>query len=284
MVRERYAKLWREAVPQQGTIKKKIRAVLRNSALSLLSIYNPKIKPNFLRSIYCHYVFDDQKNKFEKIIITLKNMGDFISTDDFLKLLKEEKEIKGNYFHLSFDDGFRNIYTNAYPILLKHNIPAITFIPTKFIDVDWQTAKKYCIDIAGYASVVETLKWKDIQEMDSEGYEFGSHTRTHINLRTISENRDLLSYEIEGSKNDISEKINKPCKYFAWPFGELQHIDDRVIDFIGKAGYEGCFGAFRGSTQNGITNNLRLPRHHFEVEWPTSHIKYFARGKMELKL
>ena len=61
----------------------------------------------------------------------------------------------------------------------------------------------------------------------------------------------------------------------------MKHINEKALKFIDEAGYKACFGAFRGSLMKGKTNFLKLPRHHFEVEWPLSHIKYFAMGNME---
>ena len=278
----KYINNWKDAVPQPDTLVTKTRSTLRHIYLSLASQgLNKKYSSNFLRCLYCHYVFDDQVEKFEKIILSLKNIGEFITTKECLNILNSKDKIKGSYFHLSFDDGFKNIYKNAYPILLKYNIPAITFIPTKFIDVDWKTTSKYCIDIAKYKGVIETLKWNDIREMSKNGYEFGSHTRSHADLSKISDNNNILIDEINGSKSDISNQLNIECDYFAWPFGEMKHINEKALKFIDEAGYKACFGAFRGSLMKGKTNFLKLPRHHFEVEWPLSHIKYFAMGNME---
>jgi len=277
-----YAKFWKDAVPQPSGIKGKMRAFLRNSILSAAS-RRVKINNNnnFLRCLYCHYVFDDQVKNFERIIVELKNMGDFVTSDECLEMLNGKEKIKGNYFHLSFDDGFRNIYKNAFPILLKHNIPAITFLPTKFIDVSFKETANYCLDIAKYRAVIETLKWNDIREMLNNGFQFGSHSRSHAQLSKISNDKKVLYAEIYKSKSDIESELGIECKYFAWPFGEIKHIDDISISTINEANYYGCFGAFRGSINPDTTNNLMIPRHHFEVEWPINHIKFFASGKME---
>ncbi len=281
MKKNKYALFWKDAVPQPNGIKGKIRFYLRNSILSVASSRIKNNNQNFLRCLYCHYVFDDQVEKFEKILVELKNIGDFITTDQCMNMLNGKEKIKGSYFHLSFDDGFRNIHKNAYPILVKHKVPAITFLPTKFIDTSFNETAKYCLEIAKYKAVIETLKWKDIREMVNDGFQFGSHSRSHVQLSKISNDKKYLHNEIYQSKSDIESKLNNTCKYFAWPFGEIKHVDDKSIKTIGEANYFGCFGAFRGSIIPGATNNLMIPRHHFEVEWPIKHIKYFASGKME---
>jgi len=270
-----YANFWKQAVPFPKTKIKKARQVCRNLSLSLISKIPRSNKSNFLRCLYCHYVFDDQKERFNEILKSLSNVGQFVTTDVCIQMLKEGN-INGKYFHLSFDDGFRNIYKNAYPVLRKHKIPSIAFLPTDFIDVDWAEEKKYCLDIAKYNGVIETLKWNDILEMSSNNVDFGSHTRTHVNLSSISNNELLLNNEIKESKKDLEEKIGKDCKYIAWPFGEHKHIDNTAIDYIKESQYTACFGAFRGSIHKNKTDIFKIPRHHFEVEWPINHIQYFA--------
>ena len=56
---------------------------------------------------------------------------------------------------------------------------------------------------------------------------------------------------------------------------------ERSLALTKAAGYEACFGAFRGSMTPGSTDLFAIPRHHFEPEWPAAHVKYFARGNME---
>ena len=68
MINNQYINKWMAAVPQPDTIAKKIRSTLRYLYLSLASKnMNKNNSSDFLRCIYCHYVFDDQIEKFEKI-------------------------------------------------------------------------------------------------------------------------------------------------------------------------------------------------------------------------
>lgn len=276
-----YASKWKEAVPLPRNDMQKYKVFMRDMVLNILSNYQKNQRETYLRCLYCHYVFDDQKKEFEEIIIELKKIGKFIDTDTCLQMLLGHKEIDKRYFHLSFDDGFRNIFTNAFPILKKYDVPAMFFVPSSLIGADWEMTRKYCLRTTNYRAVIEMVKWDDLKEMISEGYEIGSHTKTHTRFSELSANIDLMQDEIIGSKKELENNLKYNCKYISWPYGRLTDIDEVSLNMVNEAGYVACFGGYRGSVIPRIINPMSIPRHHFEVQWPLSHIKYFARGNME---
>lgn len=279
-----YATHWRQAVPTPSRITEKSRVLFRNLFISAASFLNRSSEDTYLRCLYCHYVFDDQREVFERLIAELKKVGDFVDTDTCIQMLQKKKNIDKKYYHLSFDDGFRNNFINALPILRKHKVPAIFFVPSSRISANLEDTKNYCLNTTRYRAVIEMLKWNDIREMISDGYEVGSHTKTHARFSTISRNRHLLEDEILGSKQEIEANLDYECKYISWPFGRLTDADDESLKVVRDAGYTACFGAYRGTIRNESTDIFSIPRHHFEVNWPISYTKYFARGNMEVKI
>ena len=199
-------------------------------------------------------------------------------------MLQGERKIDKRYYHLSFDDGFRNNFTNALPILKKHEVPAIFFVPSSLIDASIDKTKKYCLETTKYNSVIEMLKWSDLREMLSLGYEIGSHTKTHARFSAISHNKQLMEDEILGSKKQLEDNLDYECKYISWPYGTLTDADDKSLETAKIAGYTACFGAYRGTIMLNKTDIFSIPRHHFEAQWPISHVMYFARGNMEIKI
>jgi peptidoglycan/xylan/chitin deacetylase (PgdA/CDA1 family) len=196
-------------------------------------------------------------------------------------MLQGKRAIDGRYFHLSFDDGFRNNFTNALPVLIEHKVPAIFFVPTGIVSADWKTAQHYCINTTSYRGTMEMMTWDDLSEIILQGFEIGSHTRTHARFSSISSNPQAIEDEIHGSKNDLEAYLNIQCKYIAWPYGTLADSDRTSLSAVSTAGYTACFGAFRGTVKPNETDMFSIPRHHFEVEWPIQHIQYFARGNYE---
>ena len=99
-------------------------------------------------------------NIFEKQMRYLNKYCSILSIDEVVNLYSKKAKITGEYFVVTFDDGFKNNFTNAFPILLKYNIPAIFYISTGMINsknlfwvdqieccVNNSTKKKFTINI-----------------------------------------------------------------------------------------------------------------------------------------
>lgn len=284
MKKNEYALEWRQAIPQAVGVGAKIRELARNIALNLISATVSKQAERYLRCLYCHYVFDDQLEVFENLIIYLKKMGTFINTDRCLKMLQGKDDIDGRYFHLSFDDGFMNNFINAMPILRRHNVPAIFFVPSSLVGASYEVAEHYCLRTTSYIGVIEIMGWREVKELLKEGFEVGSHTKTHVRFSAISSSKQLMETEILGSKYELEDQLGVECKYISWPYGRLSDADSVSLEMVKRAGYDACFGAYRGSLVPGKTHPYSIPRHHFETQWPLSHVGYFARGNMEVKI
>lgn len=263
-----YATKWSQAAQEPKDLIGKSRSFLRYAMLTLLSLTNRALGDRFLRCLYFHNVFSDQINSFERLLLGLKHYGTFINTDTCVQMLKGERNIDNRYYHLSFDDGFRNNFVNAFPVLQKHNIPCVFFVPSSMISANWEQTKRYCLETTRYNGVIEMLKWEDLREMVVSGYEIGSHTRTHSRLASISQNPVLLEDELRGSKKEIETNLGIECKYISWPFGLMTDINEASLEMIKCAGYHACFGAFRGSVVPGVTNIFVIPRHDFDAQWP----------------
>ena len=226
-------------------------------------------------------MFDDQVDDFRRIIEELRKTGRFVDTATCVSMARGETPITGQNYHLSFDDGLRNVFSNALPVLRGLGVPAIVFVATSVVGVDWDTAREYCLDRTGYSEVIELATWDDLVGAVSQGFEIGSHTRTHAALSRLSAEEELES-EIAGSKRDIEEHLGIPCPFLSWPYGTLGDISSGTDDVVARAGYAGMFSAVRGSIRPGSpAQPYRIPRHHFETGWPLSHIRYFASGHWE---
>jgi peptidoglycan/xylan/chitin deacetylase (PgdA/CDA1 family) len=276
-----YATQWSDANPDPGGPAGRVKGIIRSGVLHALARTAAKPATSFMRCLYCHYVFDDQRAQFEQIIIQLKRMGTFVDTAACLEMLAGERPVDGRYFHLSFDDGFLNNFTNALPILKAQGVPALFFVPSALIGGDWQTARDFATSKTIFRGVVELAGWDDLAAAVASGYEVGSHTRTHARLSEISADPAVLEDEIAGSQREIEARLGVACKYISWPFGTRTDADAASLAAVEKAGYAACFGAYRGSVQPGQTNRYSIPRHHFEANWPLPHVLYFAQGNQE---
>lgn len=114
-----------------------------------------------------------------------------------------------------FDDGFRDVLENAYPILKKENIPATLFLTTDYIDQK---------DAPGVY-----LTWEEAKSMN-DVFEFGSHSVSHRKLNKISS--EEAKEEMARSKAIIEEKLGIRVSAFSYPKGrssrELENLAHEV--------------------------------------------------------
>ena len=82
------------------------------------------------------------------------------------------------------------------------------------------------------ASENALLDWEEIRELHRDGVQFGSHTRRHCNLKTLSS--EEAKQEIETSKHELEDILHEPVATFAFPGG---HITDETVRLLAASGY-----------------------------------------------
>jgi peptidoglycan/xylan/chitin deacetylase (PgdA/CDA1 family) len=157
---------------------------------------------------------------------------------------------------LTFDDGYRDFYTEAFPVLQQYGFTATVFLPTSFID----TGKK--LGLKGK----EHLNWAEVVELEREGITFGSHTVTHPQLSFLKRNQ--IESEVKESKGIIEDKIGKSIESFSYPFAFLE--DREFKKFLGetleRAGYNNGVSTRIGTVTNGEDRFFlkRIPVNSFD--------------------
>ncbi len=245
----------------------------------------------------------EQETKcFEQQVMFLKNNYTPISLTEFLECRDNGNKFPPNAVLLTFDDGYRDNYVNALPILKAYDVPAVIFItvdpvetgePLFFdalryaisktrslrldltdaglsryvlaksdesmlckaineiveyskdraeelnskliaticerLDVDWEDVKRHC----------RYLSWDEISEMTGSGIEFGSHTKTHPRLSSLS--FEECKAELAESKRIIEARINRPVRTLAYPFGGRKDFNETVENAAIESGYQCAF-------------------------------------------
>ena len=152
---------------------------------------------------------------FERQMYFLKR-GNYnvIRLEDLPDLMKNGR-IPKKTIVITFDDGFENNYTYAFPVLKKLGIPATVFISPGLVGKE------------GY------LTWSQVIEMSESGvFSIGSHAMTHAYLPGSTEQK--LDIEISDSKRAIESHTRKDIYSFCYPIGGF---NDYVRDKVKDAGY-----------------------------------------------
>jgi peptidoglycan/xylan/chitin deacetylase (PgdA/CDA1 family) len=168
--------------------------------------------------------------RFERQLIHLKKRGFvFYTASEMIEHYKERGTFPENGITLTLDDGWKDNYTNAFPIMKKLNIKATIFLVPSCIG---QVTDKTLLKGEGAR---EHLSREEILEMaDAGGIEFGSHSLNHRLLHELP--IEEVKLEVEESKRQLEELLQKSCKVFAYPAGFFNDAARQAVEDAGHIG------------------------------------------------
>jgi peptidoglycan/xylan/chitin deacetylase (PgdA/CDA1 family) len=168
--------------------------------------------------------------------------------------------------HATFDDAFRSAAT-VFPDLERLGVPVQIFVCTRYALVG---APLTIPELAGDdPEQLATMNWDELREQAARGVAIGSHAVSHPHLTTLSE--DDLRRELNESKEEIEDRVGRPCEDLAYPYGEH---DQRVRAAARAAGYRRAY-ALRGSRSDAYAApRLDLYRRHTV---PRTLLRLFGR-------
>lgn len=183
------------------------------------------VNPHYPKETKYQNDFDATPGLLENL---LKYLGDngftSVSFDDLVYHFEKEKALPAKPYILAFDDGWKDQYIYALPILKKYHDSATFFIFTNAVGHD------------------SFMTWSDIRDLDRAGMCIGGHTKSHPYLSKITD-KNLLREEIVGGKEIIEKELGKPITVFAYPFG---HYTDEIISIVKEAGFRSARTTYKG--------------------------------------
>jgi peptidoglycan/xylan/chitin deacetylase (PgdA/CDA1 family) len=115
---------------------------------------------------------------------------------------------------LTFDDGYRDLYSTAFPVLLRHQFKSVAYI------------------VPGFLGSPSNVTADQVLEMEANGVEIGSHTVSHADLTRLSAGD--LHREVFDSKAMLEALVGHPVLDFCYPAGRF---NDAVVKAVEAAGY-----------------------------------------------
>jgi peptidoglycan/xylan/chitin deacetylase (PgdA/CDA1 family) len=137
---------------------------------------------------------------------------------------------------LTFDDGFRNFYTEALPILAEFGFTATVYLPTAFIK-----------DERCAFNETDCLTWSEVRECQKFGIRFGAHTVSHAKLYDLP--WPDIEAEVRDCRSDIEAHLGKSVTSFAYPYAFPQADQEfcgRLRETLVASGYQSCVTTIAG--------------------------------------
>lgn len=140
---------------------------------------------------------------------------------------------------VTFDDAYRSILRLAYPVLSSLGLPGTVFVPAAFVGrrdpMRWSGIEQW---LGGrHETELTCMSWQELEWLCDAGWEVGSHAQSHPYLTTLDDTS--LESELSGSRKLCEERLNRPCRSLAYPYGD---VDLRVIAAADRSGYLAAAG------------------------------------------
>jgi peptidoglycan/xylan/chitin deacetylase (PgdA/CDA1 family) len=188
-------------------------------------------------------------SKFRKQMEVIRQLGiTVISMDDFVAWKKGEKEIPPKSILLTFDDGWKSVYTDAFPILKEFGYPYTLYLYKNYVD--------------GGGKALTTPM---IEEMIKHGATLGSHSVSHPYPITVKNFRKkggdaydaYLRKEMGESKIFLESKFKTSISTYSYPGG---FYTEEMHPLAEEFGYSHLFTVIPGKVKRGLPA-ATLPRY-----------------------
>lgn len=207
--------------------KAEIKNVSSGYCLSVPVIFYHHIQPFSIASQKKQTGFNVDSGIFDNQMNYLKSGGYIpVTAKQLIDALRSHSGLPGKPVVITFDDGYRDIYDYAYPILKKYgfvfNVAVIT----------------------GLVNGGDYLTWDQIREMKGNGGYLMDHTWSHYSVSKGS--NDKIQYEIQTAKKQLEDNTGQEINVFVYPFGSF---NSNAINILTNDGFSGAFTTSGGTYQ-----------------------------------
>lgn len=188
---------------------------------------------------------------FESFCRFFKRRFTVVALGEMVSRLERGQSLSG-MLAVTFDDGYRDNYESAAPILRSLGLPATFFVVSDFIESDivpwWDRERD---------PPPKWMSWSQVRRLHEDGFAIGAHTRTHVDLGDVT--GPQAETEISGSRQMIEARLGAPVELFAYPYGRAENLTESNRELVRASGFRCCASCFGGTNPRG-TDSFRLRR------------------------
>lgn len=252
---------------------------------------------------------------FRDFLIEQSRKIEFVDIEQAVRIIEGDVITKKPFGVITFDDGYDDNFTYAYPILKELGIPFTIYISVELVN-DQSPIWNYPLIIERiirehdtltlgnglqltcstideknnvfrhlkallfslpYATMKDdfirmfdkylnddifpsnTMTWNQIQALANDPLcTIGSHTMSHCRL--AMSDSEILMYELQKSKQILSEKIGKSVEHLSYPYGWITDVSTQAAELAQRVGYKTAFHSFGGPIRKKDKNMYHLKR------------------------
>jgi len=156
--------------------------------------------------------YDVSAARFDEQMRQLRDWGySTITIQQLVNHINKGHRLPPRPIVITFDDGYQNIFANAFPIMERYGFTGTVYIVANRLKSD------------GF------MNQKELKQLLDSGWEVGSHGMTHTEL---TQNHALVRREVLQSRLDLNDALGIKVFSFAYPFGSLDwFISSKVLDY-----------------------------------------------------
>ena len=196
--------------------------------------------------LYYHRIADDgatpwtlPNQVFIDQMCWLRQTFDLISMEEVQRRLRSGVNDRPAV-HVTFDDGYADNCQGAIPWLVKAQIPCTYFVTVRNV----LEGRPFDHDLkCGVNLAPNSLE--EIRAMAAAGIEIGAHTYSHADIGKLTD-KALLHQELAVARQQLRAAIDRPVRYFAFPFGLHANLSCQAFALAAQCGYEGVCSAYGG--------------------------------------
>lgn len=159
---------------------------------------------------------DLSSDLFRQQMEWLARSGKVVTYDAALDALLEGRTGAGLKYVVTFDDAYEDFYTVAWPVLRELGLPAVLYVPTRFMDEPTRLPLSRVVE--GAAERMRSMTWAQLREVAADPLiTIGAHTHSHPDLVRLTD--DEIAGEMRAAAGRFQTELGFVPQHFAYPRG-----------------------------------------------------------------